>query len=132
MKTSFIPNSVLPAGGELIKPIKKKIGGWNELEFDAKVSRIGLTWYRVRGGFGGRGDSEGWIADIVAGNISVCDYNFNDTGFGINYGSFDGACVGQIKSSMEHLKFSLIELRKKLNDKEKALKLLTNISLGNY
>lgn len=32
----------LPKGAKLIRPVRKKIGGWVDMEFDAKVERLGL------------------------------------------------------------------------------------------
>ena len=65
----------LPKGAKEIK-VKKKIGGWVEMEFDAKLIHRGIQWLRVKDGFGDKGDREDWVADIPITCISVSDYHF--------------------------------------------------------
>ncbi len=104
------PNTVLPKGGKLIKPLRKKIGTWVEMEFDATCRRNGLTWFRVKNGMGERGDREDWVADVPGVSISVHDYHYNGEDFGPSYGSFDNACL---QESIRALHFAREELAKK-------------------
>lgn len=79
----------LPDGAKKIK--KRRIGPgycWVEtLEVDAELTRHGVRWLRVAGGFGGKGDREDWIVDASSVAVSVHDYNWNGERFGEDLGS---------------------------------------------
>jgi hypothetical protein len=127
MKT-IVPNTVLPKGARLIKPFEKKIGGWVEMEFDAEVERLGLTWYRVKGGMGERknGDREDWIADIPSCCISIHDYQWREPRWGsFGYESFDKAIAGRTKEALSIAKHTVIALELKLADVIKTVELIT-------
>jgi hypothetical protein len=63
---------VLPGTPEILDPpVTKKIGSWVELDFDRRLMYAGLAWYRVKDGFGGRGDREDWVADVPSVGLSV-------------------------------------------------------------
>ncbi len=67
--------SKLPQGAREISSTTRRIGTWAEMKFDAELIHRGIRWLRVKGGFGGRGDREDWVADIGV-SISVSDYHF--------------------------------------------------------
>ena len=95
------PNTFLPEGAKKLKPtLRLKIAGWVEQEFDAEVTRGGIRWLRVKDGLGGYKDREDWIADIPELCVAVHDYNWTDTGFGKNYGSFDKAIKGILEKTL--------------------------------
>lgn len=125
MKTKFKPNTRLPKGGKLLlKPIRGDIGSWLAMEYDSEVFRNGLTWLRVKDGFGGRNDREDWVGKVSSGCLSVSDYNWQDTGFGTNYGSFDKAIKAKCKSLFDSLKNDEQAALKKLQSIRKTIKLL--------
>lgn len=122
------PNTVLPKGAKAITPpVKMKLDAWTEQEVDATVQRHGLTWYRVKGGMGGRGDREDWVADVPAVCISVHDYHYNGEDFGPNHGSFDNACLQEARKSLEHAKEEREENMVELKAINKALAILERV-----
>lgn len=110
MSKNILPNTVLPSGGHLIRPIKRKIGHWVEMVFDAEVTMHGgMRWLRVRGGFGQRGDREDWVADFPA-NISVSDCEWREPRWGPrHYNSFEEATLSEMK-------IALVELQKEAKE----------------
>lgn len=110
----IVPNTVLPKGAKIIPTVKKEIGGWVEMEFDAKVERFGLTWFRCKGGISHDGDREDWIADMPWGCLSVSDYQFREPRFGFDkFNSFDEACAEIIKKAKGQAKDKANEYRDK-------------------
>jgi hypothetical protein len=107
-----------------ITPVKKKIGCWVEMTFDAVTERFGVRWLRVKDGFGGRGDREDWVADIPHGCLSVHDYHWNGDGFGPDYGSFDGAIRGETKLMVDSLHHRENELRERLRKIQATVEIL--------
>jgi hypothetical protein len=132
MKT-IAPNTVLPKGARLfLKPIHAKIGGWNEMEFDASVERLGLTWYRVKGGMGrnqagnATNDREDWVADIPVMALSVHDYQWREPRWGFHrYKSFDEAIAEQTKEGLESATRRLIKLEEEAESVTKTIVLLS-------
>lgn len=115
-------NTVLPKGGNPLKPFRKQVGGWNELEFDAEVYVAGIRWLRVKGGMGERGDREDWVADVPC-TASVHDYQWREPRWGFtSYETFEQACQTELKSSLERLRDSSAELESKLNATRQTLK----------
>lgn len=115
----------LPKGAILFKnPLTKKTGIWNELTFDAKVERYGITWLRVMGGFGSRSQAgwhfrpttawpqEDWIADLPGICISVHDYNWDKGNFGTKYNCFNDAVIGETRGALDCAMESKKELLK--------------------
>jgi hypothetical protein len=122
----FKPNTKLPRGGKLLRPtITKETGGWTSLTYDAKVERLGLTWYRVQGGFSGKGYREDWVADLPSGCLSVSDYNWRDTSFPTNYGSFDKAVRELTKEALRRATSHLEEAVRNFTRAEDAVLVLT-------
>ena len=116
------PNTKLPKGARLLpQPVRKKVAGWTEMEYDAEVERLGLTWLRVRGGMGGREDREDWVAKTPALCISVHDYHWNGDDFGPDYGTFDNAIIEQVKRSRVIAAADLKKLRDNIRDLEKTI-----------
>ena len=95
------------------KPLRKKIGAWVEMEFDAAIRVRGIRWLRVRGGLGGEFRHEDWVADVPAICCSVHDYHWNGDDFGPNYGSFLGAIRAEMKLSLDYAIYEAKKLRKK-------------------
>lgn len=99
----------LPHGGVSINPaIKRSIGGWVEMEYDASTQRLGLTWLRAKDGFGDSGEREDWVADIPSGCLSVNRYNGEPwkSGFTV-YNSFDDAVIGETRRALKQSRDSL-------------------------
>lgn len=65
----------LPKGARNINPVKRSLGSWVEMIFDAELIHRGILWLRVKDGFGGRGDREDWVAELSV-SVSVSDYHF--------------------------------------------------------
>lgn len=99
----------LPRGAVAIKPRRMKIAGWVKMVFDARVTRYGVVWFRVKDGMVNKGDREDWVANIPACSVSVHDYQWNGETFGVNYGSFDNACFQELKSGLERTERLLAE-----------------------
>lgn len=118
------PNTVLPDGGKLIPVLRKKVGNWVEMEFDAEVMRFGQRWLRVKDGMGGRNDREDWIMDIPGQGVSIHDYHWNGEDFGANHGSFDNAILEEMKLSRGYASEKRAELLGKLRDMERSIELL--------
>jgi hypothetical protein len=100
----------LPPGAEAITPIELHLGRGLPQTFDAKITLRGIAWYRVRSGFGGRGDREDWIADLAV-SVSVSDYHWNGSDFGPDYGSFESACAAQAIRALQIAKQKLADAR---------------------
>lgn len=63
------------------RPLKIRLheSGWvDHLRFDASLVLDGLTWLRVQGGFGSRGDREDWILAVPAYCLSVSKWRDED------------------------------------------------------
>lgn len=112
---SIEPNTVLPKGARHITPVKKEIGGYVKLPYDAKVTLNGVTWYRVQGGFSGHGDREDWVADIPLVNLSVHDYEWREPRWGfVSVNSFEEATEVALKGAPVTVRHRQKELRAKL------------------
>lgn len=98
----FKPNTELPAGGRLIKPVRKKIGPYVEQIYDAYVVVFGLGVYRVQGGLQGRNDREDWVVDLPGVGAAVSDYNWRNVGFGIFHGTFEQAVLQETISAFHY------------------------------
>lgn len=120
MKTKFQPNVKLPVGAKVIAPIRRKIGGYNELVYDAVLERHGIQWYRIKGGWGqvetsyagtpNNHPNEAWVADIKGISLSLSDYEWNDLKFfAPKWGTFEDGLRGKLDHGFEdaHRKFSL-------------------------
>lgn len=92
----------LPNGAIKIPTVEMKMGNFIPQTVDAKIELYGITWYRVAGGFGGRGDREDWIADVHEVSICACDYQWNGESFGPDFGTFDNACLEALKSGLKY------------------------------
>lgn len=114
----------LPKGAKIIKPITKKVGTWVKLGFDAKVMRNGITWLRVKGGFGGRGDREDWGAVLPGISLFVSDYHWNGDSFGESYGSFDNAVKAKTYEALKYAKEEAMKKRKLLSILDASIKRL--------
>lgn len=101
-KTRVKPNTVLPKGAILITPITFQIGQWVKIEYDAKLTRKNINWYRVRGGMSERNDREDWVADIPGYCVSVHDYHWNGHPFGENHGTFSNALKQELKRVLQY------------------------------
>lgn len=109
-KKKYVPNSRLPKGAVLLKrPVTKKVGSWAQMDYDAKVQRLGLTWWRTKGGFsqGNPNQSlhprEDWCAEIPTGCLSVSNDDWDGSApFGYEhqtlYPNFDAAIIGETKA----------------------------------
>lgn len=96
--------------------MRLKIGGYVELEFDAKLVRNGISWYRVRDGFGQRGDREDWVADVPGHSLSANDYNWNGDVFGPSYGTFEKALDMQAAYAYGFVQQNIDKARRRLAD----------------
>lgn len=128
MVRRFIPNTRLPKGGSPLKRLlKKKIGGWVEMSFDATFVRHGIRWYRVKDGMGDNGDREDWVADLPESCISLHDYNWNrlwcDT---VYYGDFETAVLTALKRELHHEREKIIELHDKIERLRMSVELVEN------
>ena len=116
----------LPRGAKLLTPtLKKSIGNWVEMEYDAEIARLGLTWYRVKDGMGNSGDREDWVAFIPTGNLCVHDYHWKGPVFGVRYSSFDQAIIGQTRQALQFARSRVIEQSQELAARKKTVELLT-------
>jgi len=118
------PNTVLPKGGRLIKPFQSTFGSWIKQTFDAKVERFGLTWYRVQGGFGGKGGREDWVADIPCACLSASDLYHDGLSLWGKKGSFDQEAAKETKDVLEHAIRRVKEIELELAQTKKTVKLL--------
>lgn len=123
-KGKFIKaNSILPDGAKLMPVEILKIGSWSPLKMDASYERHGTTWFRVKGGMGGSGDREDWVANIFGVCISVHDYMWREPRCGFHvYKSFTESIDKQIAEHRQYGKKRIEEARSKLNDAIKASK----------
>lgn len=113
----------LPEGAREIRPIRRKIGTWVELDFDAKLRFRGVWWFRVMGGFGGNGDREDWVADIDYGCVSVSDYHWRGKKWGSErYQTFQDALIGRMKGALGSAQRTVSKLRGELLDAKTAVK----------
>lgn len=116
----------LPPGATLIDPpIQVKPATWIEQTVDASIVKNGVTWYRVKGGFGNRGNREDWIADLPV-SVSVHDYHWNGEDFGPSYETFDNACVEELKRALEHTKFLKAEAQQKVTEAQQKVRNMTS------
>lgn len=104
--------------GAIPVSLTRSVGAWLKMEFDAKLERNGITWLRAKGGFGGGGDREDWVADLPHGCCSVSDYNWNDDEFGLfKYPTFEKALDGELKRELSNAK---LEVKKCFSNYKKA------------
>lgn len=115
----------LPKYAKAIEPVSKKLGGYVAMEYDAKLTRRGVDWYRCKDGMGQRGDREDWVADLPGCSVSVNDYNWNGKDFGPSFKSFEDALDGMLKMALHHHEVSTQEKREKLAVAEATLERLT-------
>lgn len=121
-RRKFIPNSELPKEAKLLSRTKTTaIGGWSSMMLDATLTRNGIRWLRVKGGFSGRGDREDWIADLPSSCCSVADYNWNDLDCGTNYGTFEKALDGKLEIHLSYLRQELKESSVKVHKLQVAI-----------
>lgn len=66
----------LPKGSRKIVPVKKEIGHWVKMTYDAQLIFRGVQWLRVKDGMSGNADREDWVANLGGVCISVHDYCF--------------------------------------------------------
>lgn len=52
-------------------PVKRQIGNYREMAYDATLELDGLVWCRAEGGFGEAGDREDWICDVDECSVHV-------------------------------------------------------------
>jgi hypothetical protein len=105
----------LQSGAKLLaQTATVRTGTLKPQEVDASLDLVGLTWFRVHGGFGGRFDREDWIADLPGVSVTVCDYHWNGSDFGLSYGSFEAACRGQLEFSLQNARTAKSEAETKL------------------
>lgn len=124
MKT-IVANSVLPSGAKEIVTIRKKIGGWVEMEYDAECERYGLTWLRVKGGFNSHGGREDWVCDLPTGLLSVSDSSWREPRFGFdNFSSFDEAVAGEIRRSLSYAESKTKEKEREADESRETEALL--------
>jgi len=119
----------LPEGAYLLSSLKTlSLGSFTPQIVDAAIEKYGVTWYRVKGGFGGRNDREDWIADLPI-SVSIHDYHWNGEDFGPDYGSFENAMYEELKKGLElaHLELQkAIEIQSSMDD---AITLLERVLL---
>lgn len=115
----------LQEGATAIEPVEIETGGWVPTVVDAKLTRNGIDWYRVKDGMGGRGDREDWIADVPEVCISVHDYHWNGSSFSFNYGTFENALDQSVARILPHIAEKIAEAQKRLIDLGIALGKLT-------
>lgn len=89
----------LPVGATAIKPVEKEIAGWVPQFYDAELSFLGITWLRVQGGFGSKGDREDWVAALPAGTVSVSEYDY--VGQDRKFPNFHEAMRGALRKGVE-------------------------------
>lgn len=100
----------LPIGAVLLKrPVRKTLGNYVEMSYDARIVIEGIRWYRVKDGMGTRGDREDWVADLPEYGLSVHDYYWNHSiDFGKKYGdTFEEAIIGVVKESHKNIQSSI-------------------------
>ena len=127
----YVPNSRLPKGAIMLaRVVRKKIGGWVEMEYDAKIKRLGLWWWRAKGGFGDHNNrSEYWCAQIPAGCLCVDNSDWDGSlPFGYDtktlYRSFDAAVKGETKAFVEQAKQREQETLEKYETAAEARKII--------
>lgn len=59
----------------LVKHVRKEIATWREMDYDRVLVLDGLTWRRVKDGFGGLGDREDWVLEVPGYGISVSRFH---------------------------------------------------------
>ncbi len=116
----------------LLQPKRQKIGGWVEQIHDAKLHRLGLTWYRVQEGFGGRGDREDWVADVprIAVSVSRC-YNSQSWGsvFDDKVVSFNEAMKLEVAEKLDESKLRKKEHQQIVEDLEVTIRRMSDAVL---
>jgi len=116
----------LPPGAEPFGPETLKLGTYTPQQVDARLQMHGVTWYRVKGGFGGQGDREDWIADLPF-SVSASDYNWNGAEFGADYGSFENALTENLRHATVHARYKVEELRAQVEKLDAALASLPEV-----
>jgi hypothetical protein len=123
MKTAKL-NKLPPGALAISPPVEKKLSIFIPQTMDASLVRNGVTWYRVQGGFSGRGDREDWIADLLF-SCCVSDYNWrryeNDT-FSQFFGSFTNALDRKLIQAAAHQREKVCKLRAQADELEKLLR----------
>jgi len=105
--------------------LKTEIGGWSEMEYDAQMKRLGITWYRVKGGMGGRGDREDWIANLPSGCVVVHGYQYRAPYWGFEkYRSLNAAIAGQIEGAIKNERGKISACESKIKAARESLQLL--------
>lgn len=94
--------------------LRKKVGGWVEMDFDRCLTRNGVRWLRVKDGMGGNGSREDWVADLPL-TVSVHDYQWKPPYFGFDrYRSMGHAMDAQLQRGIDRLEERAVELENKL------------------
>lgn len=114
----------LPKTARRIKPIIKKVGDWVEMTFDAILERNGLTWLRVKDGFGEKGNREDWVLDIPTRCVSISDYKWKGKNLGRSYKSFEHAIDSEVLMALDFLKERKEKLRDELDLTTSAIGML--------
>lgn len=127
VKTRLKPNTILPSGAKVIPARKRNVGSWLPQVVDAEVERSGVTWYRVKGGLGGRGDREDWVASLPGLAVAVSDYHWNGEDFGPSYGSFDNAIRQELDLALEYAREQVRKAKLNLLALEASEKLLEKV-----
>lgn len=130
----YKPNAKLPKGARRLDPPRTmKLDSWAELTFDAEIKCLGVTWYRVQGGFGHEHNKntfarEDWVAEINSACISVSDYNWTSdkTNFGTKYPSFEEAMRGEMQIACHTLEDKLCALTDKMKQTQEDFRTLFN------
>jgi hypothetical protein len=115
------PKNVTP-----LKPFKKKIDGWVEMEYDASTEVGIFTWFRVKGGMSGRSNREDWVCDVPYGTVSVHDYQLvgNQLLAYRQFNSFEKAAKSELKKCLEYIKHKKQKLLDEIVASETAIKLI--------
>lgn len=93
------------------------------MTFDASCVRCGITWLRVKGGFGDNGEREDWVADlpVTCAHVSTDDWCH---GKGKVHATFDQAVRTELARALDAAKRKRNELKEKLKQTDKGIAML--------
>ena len=120
---------------ELSKPIRKKIGGWVEMDFEAYFTYRGIMWFRPKGGgLGGDGhhSREDWLANtpgiaISAGRSVNHGHDVTKVGWGFNKDkTLEEEMDKQIHDKISWAAYRIKGTREKLAELEHSHRMLVN------
>jgi len=116
------------------RPVKIRLreSGWvDHMRFDASLVLDGLTWLRVKGGFGGRGDREDWILAVPAICVSVSRWRQEAwDSKGRKFGSREEAMQHAIENGISWASWQQRDNQRKLAAIVEALNLMEGVSEG--